>query len=171
MNRTKKIVILGIFTAIAIALSYIEFLIPMSFIPIPGFKLGLANISIMVALYVFGPVEAIFVSALRLILSLFLFSNIKAFLYSLLGAILSLAVMILLKKINKFKEVGVSVSGAVFHNLGQIMAASFLMNTVEIWGYYPFLVIAGVITGALTGIILHFILRPIKEFLAKNSNL
>lgn len=162
MSRTKKIAVLGIFTAVAVVLSYVEFLIPLTFIPVPGFKLGLANISIMVALYLFGPVEAICISALRLVLSLFLFSNLKAFLYSLIGAILSLAVMILLKRINRFNEVGVSVTGAVFHNIGQLAAASLLMASMEIWSYLPVLVIAAVITGSLTGLILHFILPVIR---------
>lgn len=168
MKNTRKLVVLGIFTAVAIILSYVEFLLPMSFIQIPGFKLGLANIAIMAAIYLYGPVEGIIISALRLVLSLFLFSNIKAFLYSFLGSVLSLAVMILIKKLSVFNEVGVSILGAVFHNVGQLIAASILMNSKEIWLYCPILIIAAVITGTINGIILHIIIPVIKPF-AKGS--
>ena len=113
MSRTKKAAMLGIFSALGLALSYLEFLFPMSFIPLPGFKPGFGNVAVMAALYLFGLPGAATVSAVRTVLSLFLFSNINAFLYSLAGAVLSLFAMFFIKKTGLFAEAGVSVTGAV----------------------------------------------------------
>ncbi len=162
-GKSKKAALLGVFTALALALSYIEYVIPFGFIPVPGFKPGLANIAVMAAMYLFGPVEAIAVSALRTVLSLFLFSNINAFLYSLAGAALSLAVMILLKRTERFSEIGVSAAGAVCHNLGQTAVASLILRSVGIWIYFPLLMLAGIVTGIINGVIVRLILKPLEK--------
>ncbi|MBO4414316.1 MAG: Gx transporter family protein [Clostridia bacterium] len=163
MSKTKKAAALGVFTALALALSYLEFILPMSFIPLPGFKPGLANVAVMAALYLFGLPEAALVSALRTVLSLFMFSNINAFLYSLAGAALSLTVMYLMKKAGIFSEIGVSVTGAVFHNLGQTAVACAVLRSSGIWLYFPLLVIAGAVTGVINGLIVKLSLRALSK--------
>ena len=169
MSKTKRIAITGLFAALAVGLSYVEYLIPVTFIPLPGFKLGIANLAIMAALYFFGPVEAAAVSALRLLLTFFLFSNVSSFLYSAAGALLSLSAMILIRRTDRFSEIGVSVSGAVFHNAGQITVASALLRGSGVWYYFPALLLAGTVTGLINGIILRLLSSPIKR-LVKESN-
>ncbi|MBO4770512.1 MAG: Gx transporter family protein [Clostridia bacterium] len=163
MSTTKKIALTGVFTALAVALSYVEFLVPITFVPVPGFKLGIANLAIMAALFFLGPFEAAAVSALRLVLTLFLFSNVNAFFYSVCGALLSLAVMIIIKKTTFFSEIGTSVSGAVFHNIGQIALASLILKGSGIWYYFPALMLAGTLTGTVNGLILRFASGPLGK--------
>ena len=122
----KKSVYFGVFTALALIVSYVEALIPFSF-GVPGIKLGLANIVVVAALYMWGGTTALLLSVVRILLSGFLFGNMFAILYSLAGALLSLSVMALLKKSGRFSVTGVSIAGGVFHNIGQMMAAGLLL--------------------------------------------
>lgn len=132
-------------------LSYIETLIP-SFVAIPGIKLGLANIAVIVILYKIGWKEAFAVSIIRVILSSLLFTTVLSMLYSLAGAILSLFAMILLKKI-KLSTITISVIGGVCHNIGQIAVAIFMTETAELVYYLPVLLITGTISGILIGLV------------------
>ena len=149
--RSQKVAFLGIFTALAMILSYIEPLIP-SFVAIPGIKLGLANIAVIVILYKIGWKEAFAVSIIRVILSSLLFTTVLSMLYSLAGAILSLFAMILLKKI-KLSTITISVIGGVCHNIGQIAVAIFMTETAELVYYLPVLLITGTISGILIGLV------------------
>lgn len=149
--RSQKVAFLGIFTALAMILSYIETLIP-SFVAIPGIKLGLANIAVIVILYKIGWKEAFAVSIIRVILSSLLFTTVLSMLYSLAGAILSLVAMILLKKI-KLSTITISVIGGVCHNIGQIAVAIFMTETAELVYYLPVLLITGTISGILIGLV------------------
>ncbi len=149
--RSQKVAFLGIFTALAMILSYIETLIP-SFVAIPGIKLGLANIAVIVILYKIGWKEAFAVSIIRVILSSLLFTTVLSMLYSLAGAILSLIAMILLKKIN-LSTITISVIGGVCHNIGQIAVAIFMTETAELVYYLPVLLITGTISGILIGLV------------------
>jgi heptaprenyl diphosphate synthase len=149
--RSQKVAFLGIFTALAMILSYIETLIP-SFVAIPGIKLGLANIAVIVILYKIGWKEAFAVSIIRVILSSLLFTTVLSMLYSLAGAILSLFAMILLKKI-KLSTITISVIGGVCHNIGQIAVAIFMTETAELVYYLPVLLITGTISGILIGLV------------------
>ena len=149
--RSQKVAFLGIFTALAMILSYIETLIP-SFVAIPGIKLGLANIAVIVILYKIGWKEAFAVSIIRVILSSLLFTTVLSMLYSLAGAILSLFAMILLKKI-KLSPITISVIGGVCHNIGQIAVAIFMTETAELVYYLPVLLITGTISGILIGLV------------------
>lgn len=149
--RSQKVAFLGIFTALAMILSYIETLIP-SFVAIPGIKLGLANIAVIVILYKIGWKEAFAVSIIRVILSSLLFTTVLSMLYSLAGAILSLFAMILLKKI-KLSTITISVIGGVCHNIGQIAVAIFMTETAELVYYVPVLLITGTISGILIGLV------------------
>ena len=124
-NRIRKTAFMGLFLALAMICSYIETLIPFS-VGIPGIKLGLANIVVVLMLYSVGTKEALLVSLLRIVLVGILFGNAFSILYSLSGGILSLLVMFLMKKTDKFSCVSVSITGGISHNIGQIIVAAWL---------------------------------------------
>lgn len=147
----RKITFLGVFAALAIILSYIEMLLPPIWSAVPGIKMGLPNIIIIFLLFKFSLKEAATVSFIRLFLIALLFGNFTTFVYSFFGAILSLAVMVILKKINIFSTVGVSIAGGVCHNLGQIIAAIILLGTREIGYYMIVLTVTGIIAGIFVG--------------------
>ncbi len=147
----KRVAFLGVFTALGLILGWLESLLPV-FPFAPGIKIGLANIITLLVLYRFSWKEAASVNLLRIGLSSVLFGNISVFLYSLSGTVLSLVIMGLLKKTDKFSVVGVSVSGGVMHNIGQILMAALLMENRIILYYIPILVVSGVVAGVLTGL-------------------
>lgn len=152
MNKSKAIAFTGICTALALILAYIEILIPPIFPAVLGIKMGLPNIIIVFLLYRRGPVSAIVVSLLRTVLVTILFGNGMAFMYSLAGSVLSMIIMILLQKLNFLSTVGVSVAGAIAHNLGQTLMAMVLLDTSEIAYYMVVLTVAGTIAGVFIGI-------------------
>lgn len=164
-KRIKRITLLALFTSVALLLSYVEILIGPLFTGVPGIKMGLPNIAIMLVLYRIGTKEAIGVSFIRIIVSTMLlgYGGITALWYSLAGAALSLATMILLKKLDILSTVGVSVAGALAHNIGQIIVAMLLMQTTQI-GYY---MIVLSITGAVSGIFVGFAGGYVIQKLAK----
>ena len=143
---------LGLTIALAMIMSYIEALVPISF-AVPGIKMGLANIVIIFVLYKIGTKEAILVSLIRVILVSLLFSNVMAMAYSIAGAVLCLSVMWILKKTDKFSFVGVSIAGGIMHNVGQIIMAVILLGTEQIALYLPVLIITGTVTGVVIGIV------------------
>lgn len=151
-NQTKKIAFLGLFTTVALVLSYIEAILPPIYQAIPGIKVGLPNIIIIFMLYRFGLKEAVTVSFVRLVIVALLFGNGMTFIYSLAGAALSLIIMVILKKTNLFSTVGVSIAGGVFHNLGQILVAMFLLDSYQIGYYMIVLAITGTLAGVFVGI-------------------
>ena len=161
MGRSKKVAFLGLCTALALVLAYVELLIQPLVPGIPGIKMGLPNIIIIFLLYRRGSTSAIGVSLLRILLVSILFGNVMAFLYSLMGGILSLAVMILLRKLNFMSEVGVSVAGGVMHNVGQILAAMILLETSELGYYLVVLTVTGTIAGILIGLCGSLLIRKI----------
>ncbi len=160
--NTKRIATDGLLLALALILSFIDSLIPMP-IPVAGIKLGLANLAVMAALCLLGPGAAAAVSLVRLLLSLFIFGNASAFLFSLFGASLSLAGMILLRRTGRFGIPGVSMAGAVLHNLGQLTAAGLLTGTAAVVSYLPVLLAAGTVTGLANGLVLAGVLRILKR--------
>ena len=164
-TTVRKIAFLSILLALSFALGYLDLLIPLDAVGVPGIKLGLANLVVLAALYFLGPGAAAIVSACRVLLFWFVFGNFTAFLYSLCGAAFSLCVMILLQKTAWLNEVGVSVCGAVFHNAGQVLAARFLTGTQAVWGYFPVLVLAGTISGALIGFLFRFLSKRLGAVL------
>ena len=121
-------------------------------LPVPGVKLGIANIAIISVLYLLGSGQALLVNLLRITLTAVLFGNFNSFLFSMAGGMLSLLVMVILKKSGHFSIVGVSVAGGVFHNVGQITVAVFLMDTTAIYYYLPVLLIFGIVTGIIIGL-------------------
>ena len=148
----NKVAYMGVFLALALILSYVESLIPFYF-GIPGVKLGLANLIVVIMLYAVGAKEAFAISMLRILLSGFLFGNLFSILYSFAGGILSFLVMWLVKRTGKFHVMSVSICGGITHNIGQILVASVIVETYSIFYYIPVLLIAGLITGMLIGVI------------------
>ena len=158
----KRITTVGAFAALALIFSYVEAMIPFSF-GIPGVKLGLANLVVVTGLYFLNWKEVCVISMIRILIAGLLFGNGVSLIYSLSGGILSFIMMLIAKKTNMFSVSGVSVVGAVAHNIGQILAACFVMkSTVLIYSYLPILMIAGVITGFLLGIVSSILLRRLQ---------
>lgn len=147
----SKVAYFGVFTALALIFSYVETLIPIQF-GIPGVKLGLANLIIVIALYRMKLSEAYLLSIVRVLLAGFIFGNYFSIIYSLAGGLLSLTVMALLRKKGGFSVIGVSIAGGVFHNIGQLIIASVIVETFSVMYYVPVLLIAGLVTGLLIGI-------------------
>ncbi len=147
----SKVAYFGVFTALALIFSYVETLIPIQF-GIPGVKLGLANLIIVIALYRMKLSEAYLLSIVRVLLAGFIFGNYFSIIYSLVGGLLSLTVMALLRKKGGFSVIGVSIAGGVFHNIGQLIVASVIVETFSVMYYVPVLLIAGLVTGLLIGI-------------------
>ena len=131
---------------------------------IPGVKMGLANIAVIFALFRFGWKEAAALSLVRVVLVSLLFGSVGAMLYSLAGAVLSLAVMALLRRIDRFSTVGISVAGGVAHNAGQILMAMLILQTKQLLGYLPVLAVSGIAGGVLTGLAAALLIRRIPEF-------
>lgn len=150
--KTKTITHLGLLVALAFIFSYIETLIPIN-LGIPGAKIGLANLVIIVALYIIGARNAFILSVVRIVLVGFTFGNLSSMVYSLAGGMLSFLVMVAAKKTNKLSMTGVSVLGAVFHNVGQIIVAIFVVRTMEIIYYLPLLMLFGIVAGILIGVL------------------
>ena len=134
MRDKKKTAYLGVYLALALICSYVESLIPFYF-GIPGVKLGLTNIVVVLMLYCVGTKEALAVSALRIVLAGFLFGNMFSILYSLAGGLLSFLVMYLLKRMKWFGVLPVSVSGGIFHNVGQLIVAAYVVENYNILLY------------------------------------
>lgn len=148
----KRTAYFGVFAALAIIFGYIEAIFPFH-IGIQGVKLGIANLVIVIVLYKMGNQAAFAVSIVRIVVSGFLFSNAFSILYSIAGSILSLVVMIILKKKGWFSVYGVSVAGGVMHNIGQLLMAALVTQTVSIFYYVPVLLVAGMVAGLVIGIL------------------
>lgn len=148
----RKIAYLGLFSGAAILLGYVETLIPI-FVAVPGMKLGLANLAILLVLYQYGLREAVAVQVVRILVIGFLFGNLFSIGFSMAGGLLSLLVMWILKRIGGFSMIGVSVAGGLAHNIGQICMAAMVVENFQIFYYLPVLMVSGVITGILIGIL------------------
>ena len=148
----NKVAVFGVFTSLALILSYVELLIPINF-GITGMKLGLANLLVVILLYKGCPRDALLLSVIRILLSGLIFGNMFSIFYSLGGGLLSLAVMVFLKKTGQFTVAGISIGGGASHNVGQLLVAMFVVQTYQVGYYLPVLLIAGVITGAVIGIL------------------
>ena len=158
----SKAAYFGVFTALALIFSYVETLIPIQF-GVPGIKLGLANLIIVIVLYKTDWREALLLSVVRIILAGFIFGSLFSIIYSLAGGILSLAVMALLKRTDRFSVAGISIGGGVCHNIGQLIVAMVVLETYQVGYYLPVLLIAGLITGAVIGAIAGEVLKRIRD--------
>lgn len=154
--------------ALAFTLSYLESLIPFNF-GIPGVKLGLANLVVVVALYIMKPYQAFAIAVIRIFLAGLTFGNVYSLAYSLCGGLLSFAVMLLAKK-TKLSIIGVSMLGGICHNIGQIIVAAIIMQTSRIVYYLPVLLIAGLVTGLLMGVISKLTVDRFKKINKKSGD-
>ena len=148
----RQITTMGMLVALAMVLGFVETLIPINF-GVPGMKLGLANIVVVIALFLFDIKTAVVVSILRIILIAMTFGNMSMMFYSIAGASLSLLSMIAISKIKSFSLISVSIVGGIMHNVGQIICAAFVVRTNGVFTYLPVLMIAGLVSGALIGIV------------------
>lgn len=166
MSKTKRIALCGMLTALALALSLAERVIPLELlIPIPGIKLGLANVVTMFALLFLTPKEAYSILFCRVVLASLFAGSVTQFLFSLFGGMLALTTTwLLLHKHNQwFSFYGISAASAAMHNFGQILAAMLVMQTVDVIAYLPLLLISSIPMGFLTGAILDVLQKHMKH--------
>ena len=163
----KKLTELAVLTAAALIIFIIELQIPNPF-PVPGIKLGLANIITVYAVYHYKPYETAMIVAVRLLLGSIFSGNVSALIYSASGSFLCLLGMLLLKRMIDERHIWLSsVFGAVMHNTGQIIAAILLMQTVQLIAYYPFLLVSGCLAGAFTGLCAQLISPRLRDIRRK----
>ena len=156
---SRKTALLGLFSALAIIFGYVELLIPTG---IPGVKLGLANLAVLFLLMRYSWREAALVSAIRIAVIGFLFTNAFSILYSLAGATLSLFVMTLMKRSPRFSVFGISMAGGIAHNVGQLLAAIVVVESVSLVYYAPILLLSGVLAGFLIGWLTTEVLKRVR---------
>lgn len=164
----NKTAFMGLLLAFALILSYIETLIPLN-VGIPGIKLGLANLAVLLCLYLSDWKEALLLTTVKALLSGLLFGNLFMIIYSLAGAWLSCLIMIAMKKSQWFHVPVVSAAGGVMHNAGQLLVAAFVVKTYGVFYYIPVLIIAGLIVGLITGSLASLVLPYIKNIFQKES--
>ncbi|MGE5676853.1 MAG: Gx transporter family protein [Pseudomonadota bacterium] len=171
MSKTNKMVLMGILVSQALILHLIERMIPVP-VPVPGIKLGLANAISLMAIVFFGTKEALVVVALRTFLGSVFGGGVSAFIYSLIGGCVSaLAMAIMYKHFRKlFSLPAISVVGAIFHNVGQILVASLIVQNMKLFYYLPVLLISAVITGLFIGFAVQYTLKPMKHILRIGSD-
>ena len=151
-SRIRTVAFVGITASVALLLAYVEFLLPPLFVSVPGIKAGLPNVIILYVLYCLDTKYAALVSFVRIFLLWAMFGNAVSLAYSVAGAVLSLLAMSLMKRTNKFSTVGVSVTGGVMHNLGQILVAMVILDTSKIAYYLLVLAVTGTISGIFIGL-------------------
>ncbi|MBR5524654.1 MAG: Gx transporter family protein [Clostridia bacterium] len=156
--------VLGLLTTVALVLSYVESLLPPIWAAVPGIKLGLPNVIIILLLYKSGLKEAVIVSFVRVLLVALLFGSTMTLAYSIAGAALSLSLMALCKRFGIFSTVGVSIVGGVTHNLGQILVAIALFDTVQLGYYMIVLAVTGTVAGVFIGLAGTLLLRRLERF-------
>ena len=166
MTKTKRMILLSTLVAIALVIYLIEAQIPVLF---PGIKLGLANSISLVALILLGWREAFLIMFLRTLLGSIFGGGMPAFMFSLAGGILSNIIMILLYKyLKKYISIPtISVCGAVFHNIGQLLVAGFIINDLRIYVYLPVLLIAAIATGYFIGILSSILISRLEKILPR----
>ncbi len=158
----KRVAYCAMLSALAMVFGYVEALIPFSF-GVPGMKLGIANLVIVVSLHLLPTYQVFFIQLIRIVLISFLFGNMSMMMYSLAGGILSFLVMRFVKKTGIFSIIGVSICGGVSHNVGQLIMAVLAVQTIKLIYYFPMLLIGGLITGCLIGMLAQRILERIKS--------
>ena len=166
MSRTKRIALCGMLSALALALSLMERMIPLELlIPIPGIKLGLANVVTMFALLFLSPKEAYSILLCRVVLASLFAGSVTQFLFSLMGGLLALTTTWLLLHWHDrwFSFYGISAASAAMHNFGQILAAMLVMRTVDVIAYLPLLLVSSIPMGFVTGTILEVLQKHMRH--------
>lgn len=164
MKDLKKVTNIALLTAMALAISLIEHMLPIP-VPIPGAKLGFSNMIILLTLYFYGMKSALLVGVLKSFLLMLITGSVTAFFYSFAGAVLaSLAMGLSLKLLNRFSSfVGISEIGAFFHNLGQILVAAIFMGNIKMLIYFPALVMMGVFTSFFVGLSVNYVASHMEK--------
>lgn len=167
MKKTNKIVLLAIMLSFSLILHYIENMLPPVNIIAPGAKLGLSNIISLTCLYIFGFKEAFLILFMRIFISSTFYGGISTFMYSISGGILSILAMTALKKSNfhSVSMIGISVVGAFFFNLGQLITASFMISSTKIFYYLPYMSLISIGTGIFVGISSEFLTKHLKKII------
>lgn len=166
----RKIIFLSLLTTLSLVISLFESIIPLP-IPVPGAKLGLSNIVILVTLICFGFKETLVVSILKSFLQVLVAGNLSSLPYSLTGTIFSAIVMALSYRylLGKLSLIGISELGAFAFNIGQILVASLVLNNFKIFTYLPFLTFIGIFTGYFVGLSSKFVSRKLLKVLNNNG--
>lgn len=151
-NVAQRVAVDGLLVSLAFIFSYIETLFPLP-IGVPGIKLGLANLVVLSCISYLPLAETFVILVARIVLSGFLFGNMASIIYSLAGGLLSFLVMMLMKKTNVFSIVGVSLTGGVAHNIGQLLVAMLVVSNSGLIYYLPVLILSGAVCGLLIGLI------------------
>lgn len=163
-KKTQQLALGAMLTALALGLSTMENMFPVTaVIPLPGVKLGLANIITLFALYRLGTKQAMSILIARCLLGSLFAGNFSALLYSLLGGITAMLVMIGLRQLPRLSVFGVSIGGAAGHNIGQIAAACITLGNTAVLGYLPVLLGVSLITGTVTGLVSSLMFRAMKN--------
>lgn len=161
---TRQLALCAVLTALALGLSTLENLFPVTLlIPLPGVKLGLANIVTVFALYQLGAGAALAILLTRCLLGGLFAGNVSAMLFSLLGGVTAMLVMIALRRCRRLSVYGVSVGGAAAHNIGQMAAACITLGSTMVLGYLPFLLAVSLVTGTLTGFVTALLMRATQH--------
>lgn len=167
-GTAQKTAYLGLLTGLAIVLGYVESLIPFDF-AVPGIRLGLCNVAILIVLNLYGWREACVVTVIRVIVIGFLFGNMFSIAYGMAGSLLSVLVMTLLIRTDRFTLTGVSAAGGTAHNIGQILVAYAVAPSFPLFWYLPVLMTAGVVTGILIGITVSAILPAVRKAAGRSA--
>ena len=168
--KTKRIAQIGMFVAVAFVLSYVESLLPISF-GIPGIKIGLSNIVVVLCLYECSLKQTFGIAVIRILLVGLTFGNLSMMVYSLAGGMLSLVVMMVLKLSGRFSVYGVSIAGGVCHNIGQVLIAIVILQQKGLLFYYlPFLLIAGCVAGACIGVVAAVLVKRLHSVFQGNES-
>ncbi|MCI8608348.1 MAG: Gx transporter family protein [Firmicutes bacterium] len=159
---TRRLALAAMLAALALIFSYVESLFPLP-VPAPGIKLGVANLVIVMAIYKLGFSYAFTINCVRMVVSGLLFSGVFGILYSFAGGVFSILVMYLLYKTGWFSMVGVSMAGGVAHNLGQLVAASLIVENVAMMSYFSILLFSGLFSGIAIGFLATLIYKRLPE--------
>lgn len=164
-GKTYRIALYGLCIALAFILSYLESLIPIQMIP--GMKIGLTNLVVLIAFYYLDARAAFVINLVRILLVAFTFGNLQSLCYSAAGGMLAYLVMLLLKRTRHFAMVTVSVAGGVFHNVGQILVAMWMVETTSVIWYLSVLIISGVVSGIVVGVLGGMVLEKLPDHMRK----
>lgn len=160
----RRVALDGILVALAMIFSYMETFIPFNF-GVPGIKLGLANLVVLLGLTFLPAVDVLLISLVRIFLSSLLFGNVMSLWYSLAGGLLSFAAMYLLSRKDDVSLIGMSMTGGVLHNVGQVITAAIVVRTLQLAGYLPVLLVAGLVTGAIIGTLAKLLMPRVQKAL------
>ena len=152
----------GVLIALALVFSYVEHLIPIP-TPVPGIKIGLANLVSLTGLFFLNPVQVFVILVARIILAGLMFGNLSTIIYSLAGGVVSFIVMYMFKRLKLFSALGISMLGGVFHNLAQLCVACIILNSTSLLMYLPVLIIAGTVSGILIGTVTELVSKSVRR--------